>query len=188
VFRLAPTHLGWGTQRQFTRRSRTPRGRNADTIFLTGMRITASIVYFTKDCYQHSIVENMSCIKRRSKWPAIHRLYMSCRKRMQRLSNEPPNTNTALQTAENACTVQQSSGRLCQTMQEISLSTTQHEFIIQILEIPKGCEIVYVLTYSKKPSLTKGLCSVIQDYKARHCHQLPLTQSDPSSNFACYMF
>jgi hypothetical protein len=31
VFRLAPTHLGWDTQRQFTRRSRDPRGRNADT-------------------------------------------------------------------------------------------------------------------------------------------------------------
>jgi hypothetical protein len=30
VFRLAPTHLGWGTQRQFTRRSRDPRGRNVD--------------------------------------------------------------------------------------------------------------------------------------------------------------
>jgi hypothetical protein len=26
VFRLAPTHLGWGTQRQFTRRSRDPPG------------------------------------------------------------------------------------------------------------------------------------------------------------------
>jgi hypothetical protein len=31
VFRLAPTHLGWGTQRQFTRRSSDPRGRNVDT-------------------------------------------------------------------------------------------------------------------------------------------------------------
>jgi hypothetical protein len=30
VSRLAPTHLGWDTQRQFTRRSRDPRGRNAD--------------------------------------------------------------------------------------------------------------------------------------------------------------
>jgi hypothetical protein len=33
VFHLAPTNLGWDTQRQFTRRSReagTPRGRNAD--------------------------------------------------------------------------------------------------------------------------------------------------------------
>jgi hypothetical protein len=28
---LAPTHLGWGTRRQFTRRSRDPRFRNADT-------------------------------------------------------------------------------------------------------------------------------------------------------------
>jgi hypothetical protein len=27
---LAPTHLGWGTRRQFTRRSRDPRGQNAD--------------------------------------------------------------------------------------------------------------------------------------------------------------
>jgi hypothetical protein len=26
VFRLAPTHLGWGTQRQFTRRFRDPPG------------------------------------------------------------------------------------------------------------------------------------------------------------------
>jgi hypothetical protein len=26
VFRLAPTHLGWDTQRQFTRRSRDPPG------------------------------------------------------------------------------------------------------------------------------------------------------------------
>jgi hypothetical protein len=32
VFRLAPTHLGWYTHRQFTRRSRDPRGRNADTL------------------------------------------------------------------------------------------------------------------------------------------------------------
>jgi hypothetical protein len=30
VFHLAPIHLGWDTQRQFTRRSRDPRGRNAD--------------------------------------------------------------------------------------------------------------------------------------------------------------
>jgi hypothetical protein len=29
---LAPTHLGWGTRRQFTRRSRDPRGRNADKL------------------------------------------------------------------------------------------------------------------------------------------------------------
>jgi hypothetical protein len=34
VFRLAPTHLDWDTQRQFTRRSRDPRGRNADTIII----------------------------------------------------------------------------------------------------------------------------------------------------------
>jgi hypothetical protein len=27
---LAPTHLGWGTQRHFTRRPRDPRSRNAD--------------------------------------------------------------------------------------------------------------------------------------------------------------
>jgi hypothetical protein len=32
VLRLAPTHLGWGTRRQFTRRSRDPRGRNTDNI------------------------------------------------------------------------------------------------------------------------------------------------------------
>jgi hypothetical protein len=31
VSRLAPTHLGWDTQRQFTRRSRDPRGRNVDS-------------------------------------------------------------------------------------------------------------------------------------------------------------
>jgi hypothetical protein len=31
ALRLAPTHLGWGTRRQFTRRSRDPRVRNADT-------------------------------------------------------------------------------------------------------------------------------------------------------------
>jgi hypothetical protein len=31
ALRLAPTHLGWGTRRQFTRQSRDPRGRNADT-------------------------------------------------------------------------------------------------------------------------------------------------------------
>jgi hypothetical protein len=30
VFRLVPTHLGWDTRRQFTRRSRDPQGRNAD--------------------------------------------------------------------------------------------------------------------------------------------------------------
>jgi hypothetical protein len=34
VFRLAPTHLGWDTQRQFTRRSRDPRGRNADNCYV----------------------------------------------------------------------------------------------------------------------------------------------------------
>jgi hypothetical protein len=32
VFRHAPTHLGWDTQRQFTRRSKDPRGRNADNV------------------------------------------------------------------------------------------------------------------------------------------------------------
>jgi hypothetical protein len=31
VLRLVPTHLGWDTQRQFTRRSRDPQGRNADS-------------------------------------------------------------------------------------------------------------------------------------------------------------
>ena len=31
VFRLSPTHPGWDTQRQFTRRSRDPPGRNADS-------------------------------------------------------------------------------------------------------------------------------------------------------------
>jgi hypothetical protein len=31
VLRLVPTHLGWGTRRQFTRRSRTPQGRNTDS-------------------------------------------------------------------------------------------------------------------------------------------------------------
>jgi hypothetical protein len=31
VFRLALTHLGWDTQQQLTRRSRDPRGRNADS-------------------------------------------------------------------------------------------------------------------------------------------------------------
>jgi hypothetical protein len=31
MFPLAPTHLGWDTQRQFTRRSKDPRGRNTDT-------------------------------------------------------------------------------------------------------------------------------------------------------------
>jgi hypothetical protein len=30
VLRLAPTHLGWDTRRQFTRRSRDPRDRNDD--------------------------------------------------------------------------------------------------------------------------------------------------------------
>jgi hypothetical protein len=30
MLRLAPTHLGWDTRRQFTRRSRDPRDRNAD--------------------------------------------------------------------------------------------------------------------------------------------------------------
>jgi hypothetical protein len=31
ALRLAPTHLGWGTRRQFTRRYRDPRGQNADS-------------------------------------------------------------------------------------------------------------------------------------------------------------
>jgi hypothetical protein len=31
ALRLALTHLGWGTRRQFTRQSRDPRGRNADS-------------------------------------------------------------------------------------------------------------------------------------------------------------
>jgi hypothetical protein len=30
ALRLVPTHLGWGTRRQFTRRPRDPRVRNAD--------------------------------------------------------------------------------------------------------------------------------------------------------------
>jgi hypothetical protein len=33
VFRLAPTHLGWGTQRQFTRRSRDPPGSKRRHIY-----------------------------------------------------------------------------------------------------------------------------------------------------------
>jgi hypothetical protein len=32
---LAPTHLGWGTRRHFTRRLRDPRSRNADNIDAT---------------------------------------------------------------------------------------------------------------------------------------------------------
>jgi hypothetical protein len=32
VFRLAPTHLDWGTQRQFTRRSRDPPGVETPTL------------------------------------------------------------------------------------------------------------------------------------------------------------
>jgi hypothetical protein len=31
VLHLAPTHLGWDMRRQFTRRSRDPRGRNTDS-------------------------------------------------------------------------------------------------------------------------------------------------------------
>jgi hypothetical protein len=31
VLRLAPTHLGWGTRRHFTRRPRDPRSQNADS-------------------------------------------------------------------------------------------------------------------------------------------------------------
>jgi hypothetical protein len=49
VFRLAPTHLGWDTQRQFTRRSRDPRGRNADMsveIFFPYRRVTE---YFSRN-------------------------------------------------------------------------------------------------------------------------------------------
>jgi hypothetical protein len=34
VFRLASTHLGWDTQRQFTRRSRDPPGVETPTSFL----------------------------------------------------------------------------------------------------------------------------------------------------------
>jgi hypothetical protein len=41
VLRLAPTHLSWGTRRQFTRRSRDPpRGRNADNILWLPGKIT----------------------------------------------------------------------------------------------------------------------------------------------------
>jgi hypothetical protein len=36
VFRLAPTHLGWGTQRQFTRRSRDPPGVETPTVGALG--------------------------------------------------------------------------------------------------------------------------------------------------------
>jgi hypothetical protein len=36
VSRLAPTHLGWGTQRQFTRRSRDPPGVETPTVGAPG--------------------------------------------------------------------------------------------------------------------------------------------------------
>jgi hypothetical protein len=36
VFRLAPTHLGWDTQRQFTRRSRDPPGVETPTVGAPG--------------------------------------------------------------------------------------------------------------------------------------------------------
>jgi hypothetical protein len=42
VLRLALTHLGWDTRRQFTRRSRDPRGRNADTYL--GVRTRGKLI------------------------------------------------------------------------------------------------------------------------------------------------
>jgi hypothetical protein len=36
VFHLAPTHLGWDTQRQFTRRSRDPPGVETPTVGAPG--------------------------------------------------------------------------------------------------------------------------------------------------------
>jgi hypothetical protein len=36
MFRLAPTHLGWDTQRQFTRRSRDPPGVETSTVGVPG--------------------------------------------------------------------------------------------------------------------------------------------------------
>jgi hypothetical protein len=39
VLRLAPTHLGWDTQRQFTRRSRDPPGVETPTSIVTGVRV-----------------------------------------------------------------------------------------------------------------------------------------------------
>jgi hypothetical protein len=49
---LAPTHLGWGTRRQFTRRSRDPRSRNADK-YVTSISLLCATdyiqyVWFTK--------------------------------------------------------------------------------------------------------------------------------------------
>jgi hypothetical protein len=46
VFRLAPTHLGWDTQRQFTRRSRDPPGIESPTVLRTKIpRITRSALF-----------------------------------------------------------------------------------------------------------------------------------------------
>jgi hypothetical protein len=42
VFHPVPTHLGRDTQRQFTRRSRDPQGRNADTSVVWSLRTTPS--------------------------------------------------------------------------------------------------------------------------------------------------
>jgi hypothetical protein len=43
VFRLAPTHLGWGTQRQFTRRSRDPPGLKRRQYSYLSLTMTTNI-------------------------------------------------------------------------------------------------------------------------------------------------
>jgi hypothetical protein len=45
VSRLAPTHLGWDTQRQFTRRSRDPPGVETPTIVQTVILFQCYFVY-----------------------------------------------------------------------------------------------------------------------------------------------
>jgi hypothetical protein len=59
VFRLAPTHLGWDTQRQFTRRSRDPPGVETPTLPEFGFLLSVFYqalgkVYFV-ECHSNEI-------------------------------------------------------------------------------------------------------------------------------------
>jgi hypothetical protein len=60
VLRLAPTHLGWGTRRQFTRRSRDPPGSKRRHVCL---RLIYFVVKTSVNMYDHlCVVMTMYCV------------------------------------------------------------------------------------------------------------------------------
>jgi hypothetical protein len=64
VLRLAPTHLGWDTRRQFTRRFRDPPGRNADRSCLESTNHRDLRLFCTQNF--RTITRTISCLMKRT--------------------------------------------------------------------------------------------------------------------------